>query len=137
MSVIKPGYRITCTSWENDADNYNTKTVDGLSEDTVRFHVDLLKLIAGSNCNDKTVFGNMYEPRNEAIKAFEAAVLEVLRKHDKLDLEYDTLDTAMSIIGDYTGYGDDGFFTRVVESLEVEYIPQEIIIEDVSNKFGV
>ena len=137
MSTIKAGYRITVTSWENDADNYNTETCDGLSEDTARFHIDLLKLIAGSNCNDNTVFGNMYEPGDEELEVFEEAATKVLEKHDQFDSKYDALDIATDIIGNYTGYSSDGFYTRVAESIVVEYVPQEIIIEDVSSKFGV
>ena len=136
MSTIKSGYRITVTSWENDADNYRTETIDGLDEHEVRFHVDLLKLIMGSRCNDKTVFGNMYEPRDSEVDLFEEAVTKVLTKHDELDSKYHARDIAMDIIGDYTGYSE-GFFTRVAESIVVEYVPQEIIIEDVSSKFGV
>lgn len=136
MSTIKAGHRITVTSWENDADNYNTKTVDGLDDQETKFHVDLLKLVAGSNCNDKTVFGNMYEPRDSEIEEFEKAVNVVFDKHNKHSDKHHAIDIAMDIIGDYTGYGE-GFYTRVAESIVVEYVPQEIIIEDVSTKFGV
>ena len=136
MSTIKAGYRITVTSWENDADNYKTETVDGLDESTVKYHVDLLKLIEGSHCNDKTVFGNLYEPRDSEVEAFEKAATEVLQKHGKLEDRYEPLDIAVDIISEYTGYSD-GYMTRVAESIVVEYVPQEIIIEDVSTKFGV
>jgi hypothetical protein len=137
MSIIKAGYRITVTSWENDADNYNTKTVEGLNEDEVNFHIDLLKLIVGSNSNDKTVFGNMYDPRDSELEAFREAVIRVFLKHSRPDSIYEPLNIAMDIIGEYTGYGGDGFYTRVAESIVVEFVPQEIIIEDVSTKFGV
>jgi len=148
MSIIKAGYRITVTSWENDADNYNTKTVDGLDENEVNFHIDILKLIAGSNCNDKTVFGNMYDPSESELKAFEKAVIRVFEKHSKpLDFfrirqylpesEHEPLDIAMDIIGDYTGDGGGDFYTRVAESIVVEFVPHAIIIENVSPKFGV
>lgn len=136
MSTIKPGYRITVTSWENDADNYNTKTLDGLTEHEAGYHVDLLKLIAGSHCNDKTVFGNMYEPRDSEVEAFEKAVTEVLEKHKKLEAGYDPLDIAIDMLYVYTG-GSEGYLTRVVESIVVEFVPHEIIIEDVSKQFGV
>jgi hypothetical protein len=136
MSIIKAGYRITVTSWENDADNYNTKTVDGLDEQETKFHIDLLKLIAGSHCNDKAVFGNLYEPDDSEVEAFEKAATEVLTKHGKLEEDYEPLDIAIDIIGTYTGWGE-GYLTRVAESIVVEYVPQEIIIEDVSTKFGV
>lgn len=136
MSTIKAGYRITVTSWENDADNYNTEIIDGLDESTTQYHVDLLKLLKGSHCNDKTVFGNLYEPRDSEIAAFQNAVTKVLDKHGKLEVECEPLDIAMDIISEYTGYSD-GYMTRVVESIMVEYVPQAIIIEDVSKKFGV
>jgi hypothetical protein len=135
MSVIKAGYRVTVTSWENDADSYSTRTIGGLDENKVRFHVDLLKLIAGSNCNDSTVFGNMYEPSDKETEAFEKAVIEVLEKHAIPNEGFGALDIAIDTIYEYTGYSE--FYTRVVDSIVVEYVPQEIIIEDVSTKFGV
>jgi hypothetical protein len=136
MSVIKAGYRITVTSWENDADNYNTKTLGGLNEHEAGYHVDLLKLIAGSHCSDETVFGNMYEPEDSEVEAFEKAVTEVLEKHKKLEVEYDPLDIAIDMLYKYTG-GSEDYLTRVVESIVVEFVPHEIIIEDVSKQFGV
>jgi len=138
MSVIKAGYRLTVSSWENDADSYNTRTIDGLDDNKVRFHVDLLKLIAGSRHNGPT-FGNMYDPSDKELEAFEKAVIKVLEKHPASNEGFtaaaEALDIANDIIGDYTGYSE--FYTRVVESIVVEYVPQEITIEDVSTKFGV
>ena len=136
MSTIKAGFRITVTSWENDADNYNTTITNGLDESTVQYHVDFLKLIKGSHCNNKNVFGNLYEPRDSEVAAFEKAVTKVVEKHGKLEVECEPLDIAMDILYDYTG-ASEGYMTRVVESIMVEYVPQEIIIEDVSKKFGV
>lgn len=136
MNTIKSGYRITVTSWENDADNYNTTCVDGIDLRTAEFHIDLLKLIKGSHCNDKTVFGNLYEPRDSEVEAFEEAIVKVFRKHNQEIVPGMSLDIAMDIIGDYTSYSD-GYMTRVAESITVEYIPQDIQIEDVSKQFGV
>jgi hypothetical protein len=136
MSTIKAGYRITVTSWENDADNYNTSTTDGLDEQEARYHVDLLKLIKGSHCNNKNVFGNLYEPRDSEVKAFEEAIQAVFYKHGKTFPDDMALDVAMDIVGDYTGYSD-GYMTRVAEKITVEYVPEEIFIEDVTKQFGV
>jgi len=47
-----------------------------------------------------------------------------------------TLDIAMDILSDYTGYGE-GYMTRVAEKITVEYVPEEIFIEDVTKQFGV
>lgn len=137
MSVIKSGYRITVTSWENDADNYSTHIRDGLDEHEARFHVDLLKLLEDS-CNNSDKFGNMYDPEDSEMEAFDEACLEVFKKWDEAEEikeKYDACNHALDIISEYTGYSD--FYTRVVESIVVEYVPQEIVIEDVSSKFGV
>lgn len=136
MSVIKKGYRITVVSWENDADNYSTVTRDGLAEEKTRKHVDMLKMLKGSYCNDHTVFGNLYEPRDSEVAEFEAAIRPIMDKHGvEYDNEYPT-DTFCDIVADYTGYSE-GYMTRVVESILVEYVPEDIIIEDVTKNFGV
>ena len=95
-----------------------------------------MKLIKGSHCNDVSVFGNLYEPRDSEVAAFEKAVTKVLDKHGKLEYDCEPSDIALDILYDYTG-ASDYFMTRVVQSIVVEYVPQEIIIEDVSKKFGV
>ena len=136
MSTIKAGYRLTVTSWENDADNYRTISRDGLTETQVKGYVDMLKLLMGSYCNDRKVFGNLYEPTEFEEEDFCNAIRPVMDKHGiEYDNEYPT-DTFCDIAGDFTGYGE-GYMTRVVESMTVEYVPQEIVIEDVSKTFGV
>lgn len=136
MSTIKSGYRITVTSWENDADNYRTISRDGLELKTVEGYVEMLKLIKGSYCNDKTVFGNLYEPRDNEVAEFEAAIRPIMDKHGiEYDQEYPT-DVFCDIVGDFTGYAE-GYMTRVVEKIVVEYVPEEIKIEEVSKQFGV
>jgi hypothetical protein len=136
MSIIRKGYRITVTSWENDADNYNTLSRDGLDQKEVECYVEMLKLLKGSYCNDKKVFGNLYEPRDHEVAEFEAAIRPIMDKHGiKYDDDYPA-DTFCDLVGEFTGYGE-GYMTRVVESLVVEYVPEDIIIEDVSKNFGV
>lgn len=136
MAKIKPGYRITVASWENDADNYRTVTVDGYTEEKTKFLVDLLKLVAGSRCNDRSVFGNMYEPNKTEREAFEKAIDEVFQKHGEPGHpEYGTADWGREYITDFTGYSE--FYTRVVETIIVEYVPEPIAIKDVSKEFGL
>lgn len=136
MSIIKKGYRIAVVSWENDADNYRTISQDGLGETEVASYVDMLKLLKGSYCNDRTVFGNLYEPCEHEEEEFYAAIRPIMDKHGiQYDPEYPS-DTFCGIVDKFTGYGE-GYLTRVVESITVEYVPEDIIIEDVSKNFGV
>lgn len=62
--MLKKGYNIVCTSWENDADSYNTTTTVVESLQQARFYVEWLKLFESrhddlriSNCY--TSFGNV------------------------------------------------------------------------------
>lgn len=142
MSTIKAGYRLTVTSWENDADNYNTIIKDGLEESYVRYIITLLSLVRQSSHDGG--FGNLYEPDNIELDELSKAILDlgddVVAKITEDFLSKDPAELAYQygeVIGDYTGYGEENRFTRVVESIIVEYVPQEITIEDVSAQFGV
>lgn len=137
MSVIKAGYRITVVSWENDADNYRTITRDGLRKEEVQRDVEFLKLIAGSynrHDDDNKVFGNLYEPREGVLEEFEAAVRQLMTNYDIEVNEEWPLDYFLEEVCEYTGWSE-GYTTRVVEKITVEYVPHEIIIDDVTKEF--
>jgi hypothetical protein len=129
MSTIKAGYRVTVKSWENDGDHYNTITKDGLSEEDVKLYVDILKLA-------REDFGNMYDPSDKELEDFGNAVKKVFDKHGRAYDESNCEEEGGEIIGEFCGYSEH-YFTRVVEKITVEYVPQEIVIEDVTTKFGV
>ena len=137
MSTIKSGYRITVVSWENDADNYRTITRDGLLKEEAQRDVEFLKLIAGSynrHDTDNKVFGNLYEPRPPAIEAFTDAVRQLMAKYDIEVNEEWPLDYFLEEVCEYTGWSE-GYTTRVVDQITVEYVPTEIVIEDVTKEF--
>lgn len=53
-TIIPAGYRLSVTSWANDADNYKNEMVEGLTLDEVKFRVDFIKLFTSkNNRNDK------------------------------------------------------------------------------------
>lgn len=141
MSTIKAGYRLTVTSWENDADNYRTITKDGLEESEVRFIIILLSLIKSSHHDGGC--GNLFEPDKKDLEKLTEAILDLgvvvvakltegflSKEQDELPYQYH------EIVNEYTGWSAN-YFTRVVESIKVEYVPQEIIITNVSAQFGV
>lgn len=137
MSVIKAGYRITVVSWENDADNYRTITRDGLLKEEAQRDVEFLKLIAGSynrHDTDNKVFGNLYEPRPPALEAFTDAVRQLMAKYGIEVNEEWPLDYFLEEVCEYTGWSE-GYTTRVVDQITVEYVPTEIVIEDVTKEF--
>jgi hypothetical protein len=144
MTTIKKGYRITVTSWENDADNYNTKSIEGLDENEIKFHVELAKMHVSEN-QDRNAFGNIYDPsdleREKHVEALTALGMRypgvinnwiVEEGEEVLVEDYSTL--IHDSLGELGLRGSE-FYTRVTESFVVEYIPEDIHIQDVTAQF--
>jgi hypothetical protein len=130
--TIPKGYRITVVSWENDADNYNTKVESGLTKEEVAFKIDLCKALK----HDGGV-GNMYQPSDSELEFARQILKAVLVKHSEAD-EGDPTDEAADTAFDYLydlGLSGGEFFTRVCESYKVEFVPTDIYIEDVTKEF--
>lgn len=61
MANIEPGYMLKITTWENDADNYNTLTKTGLTKEDTIFYIKVAKLFISCNNRDAKenyAFGN-------------------------------------------------------------------------------
>lgn len=150
FTTIKAGYRLTITTWENDGDNYNTKVLEGLDKADVQFHVDILKLFDRSSWNGPNDFGNMYEPSGDEIYRLAVAIRKVAVKHEALvrekaewlldeigedeDEQPEYMDGAYDFLYDL-GIGSGEFYTRVCESIKVEYTPTDIKLQDVTAEF--
>jgi hypothetical protein len=151
QTIIPAGYRLSITSWENDADAYHTEIIEGLTRERVEYLLELCKLFySGSNNNDAT-FGNMYEYSN-GINALrrkaEDAIRVVMEKHkpvldefelEQLAAEYDPEDKYSGpefgeIISDLLHYSEN-YVYRVYDTAKVEYIPHEIRMDDVTGQF--
>lgn len=139
---IKAGYRIEVSSWENDADNRQTKILDGLSEDQVVALVDYLNLY--TRCGE---FGNCYEAYGDWQCRHEEALWYVYNKHIdtwnnmlKIEEHDRTPDIFGDIVNDNIGYdlgvtSSSEFYTRRVDKISVVLIPKEVVFEDVTSKF--
>lgn len=150
MTIIKKGYRITVTSWENDADNYNTKTMDGFTKEEAHLFIDIFKLFySKNNRSNKGCFGNIYSPTEAEMKAMNLAFIDIFSKHptheECFPLEEDEVDLAqnekdeiriecvMDMLYDFGLRGE--FFARVLDSYTVEFVEQDIHIQDVTSEF--
>lgn len=140
-TIIPAGYRITCTSWENDGDNYNTKTVEGLTREHVHLYTDLLKLLSRRHKDGD--HGNLYEPSESECQSLADDVKVVLAKHKgndvvPTDIDFDNVDDVVDFFCD-TVYGFTGssehYLTRVVESVQVHLIPHPIEMALVTEEF--
>ena len=148
---IPAGYQLAVTTWENDGDANLTKYLYGLSEDDVRFYIDLAQRFSSCNNHKNRGLGN------DGVRSEVLAELfsEVLTKHQNISLglkndlieciEHDTEDDEGSWCYEFLtdkllGYPVDEFysyeyenFCRVFSGFEVHYIPSEII--DVTEQF--
>lgn len=145
-TIIPKGYRLTVTSWENDADNYNTKSMEGLTKEEIEFLVPFIKLFKSKNShNDNTNFGNMYSPDEDEIEQANEAVRKLVSKHDVVNFSFgdyfsalDGEDDEHSAWSDFLynlGLSGGEYFTRVLSSYKIEYIPEELKIQDVTKEF--
>ena len=133
-SSIQRGYRVTVTTWENDADNYNTKTVDGLTESATKFVVKLCKL--HQSRRREGCFGNLYDPTDNQIRLYNEALQKLVDEHEgDLPVEYCTDSDGVQEYASELGFSSEEFFTRVFDKIKIEYFPESIEIEDVTEKF--
>lgn len=148
MNIIPAGYVMKITTWENDADNYRTETLYGLSKTLTAFIVALCKLHKSRHNSGGTYFGNMYEPSDSEIETYKVSIYALITEHMPLLTEDDKINLF--------GAGDDGeisqfdylteflydigicgseFYTRVFDRATIEYVPTEIRLEDVTSDF--
>lgn len=150
---IKAGYRMTVVSWENDADHYKTIIKEGMSEAEVRFAVDVLSHMESKSNGGKErgMWGNWYEPSDDLIEEFALFFAEIIKQHapvsyDAMQWEDDDIaallahepnDDLAYYIGEYIAefLGSGDFFTRVCSSIKIEFVPQDVLIEDVTARF--
>ncbi len=144
--VLRPGYMIQVTSWENDADNYRTETIDGLpKKEDVSFLIDWVKtFLSNGNRREKTGLENLGNAEIE--DAHLMRVLANLRvKHPNISTYLKEL--ILRIIED-----EDGIFglvvallsepveyewghCRVYDNHSVYFIPELISLEDIADQF--
>lgn len=132
-TVIPAGYRLTVVSWENDGDAYNTKIVEGLNKRRTEFLIELAELCRGK-------FGNMYEPDTDELALLGDEVIKLFEKFpEELDNEEEALtsEVALDYFHEflYDLMGGSEFYTRVLDSWNVELVPHEISLENVSEQF--
>lgn len=144
-TIIPAGYRITVQSWENDADCYAKNIEEGLTAEQTKLYVDALKLLESAPYDNPKGHGNLYEPNEAQLMALAVSVKGVLDRHGIVleDLTGDMEEDAdvyndyfvCELVGDLTS-GGDNFYTRIVSSIKVEYVPQPIELLDVTAEFN-
>lgn len=146
---IKPGYRISFLTWENDADHYKTQIIDGLSEEDVLFYQELASHFNSKHDYENPGYGNDEDVSDETLQEL---VKEILDNHPMISLDVrtrwentfdergdirDQLQT--DILGSPVEYSWK--FMRVVEEVKIYFVEKPILIqekiENVTHKFKI
>ena len=147
--TIPSGFQLHITSWENDADNYKTEVISGLTREDVKFYLHFLGHFYSQYTNSKNKigkgFGNMEEFEsgvNQERVAIESAwencppsspdLIEQVK--DSIDGWKENPNEIYDWVYDTIGYWFEGQYYRVFESFKIYYIPEEI--NCVTNEFS-
>lgn len=112
---IPAGFQLQVTSWENDADCYNTVTYSGLTREDCAFLIDVAKLFQSRN-RVTGGFGNQSPDEFEV----DAAIDKIIAKHPGISAEYaaTNFDSAIELVD---GYGYESDYVRVYDTHQVFY----------------
>lgn len=128
--MIKKGYMLSVISWENDGDNYNTVTIDGLEKDDVEFYLNFINIFKKLDLENRYDEGIEEEEaeqfKDEMNMIYENNFPEKYQKHI-VDHECILL-TSRKLLS----CGED-FTTRVYDSHSIYFIPEDI--KDISKDF--
>lgn len=138
---IPAGYQLHVTTWENDADNYSTQIINGLTEEDVHFLLSLARNFKSRNDTkpglgndevDTDVLTSLIRDALEANPDISSAVrADWIEGIASGDIAYELfIDRLLGSPGE--GYG--GYFCRVFDDYEVFYFKTEV--KNVSDKFS-
>lgn len=134
FAKIPKGYRLTVESCENDGDFSDTTVIEGLSKEDVKQFVLLCKLMETED------YGNLYYPEEKekvalfnAINAIFNLVKDCTVTLENIE-EYEDDFWEILYKSGFTGKAESQY-TRYCNGYKVEYIPEDIFIEDVTGEF--
>lgn len=148
LKVVSKGYTVTCKSWENDGDNYNTKSILVQSEKKAEALYQMCKVLFQSeNGRGSKGIGNscdIYQRKiehdsiKEKIRDFMKQYPYLLDEEELTELAEcegdEELDFYESIC-DHWKYellgGSEYYYCRVAETTTVTYSPEDIFVQQI------
>jgi hypothetical protein len=129
-TTIPAGYRLTIKSWENDGDAKQTVIVNGLTEARAAFYVDLCKF-----CSDQ--FGNLYCPSKKERDLADSILTTIMINNNMVEKgnEKYVTDHARDYMYELGLCGGE-YYSRQCEDWKVEYLPEPLTMEDVTDRFN-
>lgn len=138
MNKIPAGYRVTSVSCENDGDHYQTVMKEGLSENEVK----LLGAVVSMMYSGDSRLENNYEPNKKEMDFGHKVYLTVFEQyaHMYTPEQMQEMRTSFQPINDYickniTGNSVEGYAVRDLQDVTIEYFPEDVLIENVTDQF--
>ena len=131
--VVKKGYTLVVTSWENDGDNYKTLSLTIEDKEQATKTAKLIRELFCSAQNGETGIGNLCE---DELDIAEEIILDYLEENDVFEDQENMTDkqkikAVMNINYSVLG-GCEWYVSRVFESMEIYYSPDPIFVETVT-----
>lgn len=132
--VVKKGYTISVTSWENDGDNYNTKTMTVDDKEYALAILQMCKDIFVSCNNGDGGIGNANGGKGEAkaadlIKEYASDKPLINKGETDPDTIYDlVMDLNYELMG-----SSEFYHSRVFESGFITYSPVDVKVEQIAH----
>ena len=137
-TLYKKGYLIRVTSWENDADNYNTKEVSEPDEAKVKQILKFCSLFKSKRRDSDAGIGNIHGDYHSELCDGAREVL-IQFYHDNPGFFDETPDDP-DYIGDWMidfaydlGLSGGEYYTRHCDKVQVFYFDADVVCEDVTN----
>ena len=135
--AIEKGYTLTVKSWENDGDNYNTKTKTVQTLEEAKVWWDMMQLCKSKNNQPPNIIllGNSYDgftsKQKEVAKNFIIKHHEILLPEDNIEEhDEDLADWFCDLASELLGSGDN-YSCRVMEECIITYSLEDIYFEEI------
>ena len=133
--IIKKGYHLDITSWENDGDSYRTERIVVENRDMAKLSLEACKMFSSRNCSSKGLGNSNITYSNKGLEFGRVVFSEAIESNKPL---YDLMikhsidqDTIYDIVCEAIGSWDDGCSIRVFERAECFYVPEDIEFKNI------
>lgn len=133
-TVLKKGYTIEVTSWENDGDNYMTESIVVQDKEKAQAIAKMCKVLFASKNSSKEGIGN-YSDAPGHIKEANTKILSYMKKNpilydNKKLSDQKIIEACMSINENLMG-SVEYFYSRVCEKVIITYSSADVSIETI------
>ena len=142
LKVVSKGYTVTCTSWENDGDNYRTKSVVVENKKLAEALYQMCEVLFQSENNSGDGLGNSSECDDD----MRGMIADFIKKYPilmdenqhreliEIEDEEEELEFYEQVCSNwiYKLLGNsEYYYCRVAETTTVSYSPEDIFVEQI------